>query len=200
MDLTAFLNSGLLELYLIGTLDQEEALLVNQMRAAHPKVAAELAMLEAFFEKEAMQRVVKPDPKFDEKMESLFLNLEIEQVMQLSAPPLITSFSDANAWLKMISPLLPKGNSGDRFEKLLRNDDKVMQALVITSEGVEEEVHENMQESFLILKGTCICTIGNETITMGPGDFMQIPLHQPHTISVVSKSVIAILQHVECAA
>ena len=200
MDLTAFLNSGLLELYLIGTLDQEEVLLVNQMRAAHPEVAAELASLEDFFEREALQQAVKPDPEFDDKMESLFLNLEIEQAMQLSDPPLITSFSNADAWFKMISPLLPKNDFDGRFEKLLRNDHKVMQALVITPEGVEEEVHENMHESFLILKGTCICTIDKETITMGPGAFMQIPLHQPHTIAVVTESVIAILQHVECQA
>jgi mannose-6-phosphate isomerase-like protein (cupin superfamily) len=196
MDLTTFLNSGLLELYLIGKLDQEEVLLVNQMRVAHPEVVAELASLEAFFEREALQHAVKPDSRFDEKMQSLFLNLEIEQVMQLSDTPLITSFSDADAWFEMISPLLPQGNFEGRFEKLLRNDDQVMQALVITPEGVDEEVHEDMHESFLILKGTCICTIGNETITMGPGSFMQIPLNQPHTIAVASKSVIAILQHV----
>ncbi len=196
MDLTTFLNSGLLELYLIGKLDQEEVLLVNQMRVAHPEVVAELASLEAFFEREALQHAVKPDSRFDEKMQSLFLNLEIEQVMQLSDMPLITSFSDADAWFEMISPLLPQGNFEGRFEKLLRNDDQVMQALVITPEGVDEEVHEDMHESFLILKGTCICTIGNETITMGPGSFMQIPLNQPHTIAVASKSVIAILQHV----
>ncbi|MFD2284977.1 cupin domain-containing protein [Pedobacter petrophilus] len=198
MDLSAFLNSGLLELYLMGKLDQEEVLLVHQMRATHPEVVAELASLEAFFEREALQHAVKPDPKFDDKMESLFLNLEIEQAMQLSDTPLITSFSDADAWFEMISPLLPQGELGGRFEKLLRNDDQVMQALVITPEGVDEEVHENLHESFLILKGTCICTIGNETITMGPGSFMQIPLNQPHTIAVASKSVIAILQHVAC--
>jgi len=196
MYLTTFLNSGLLELYLIGKLDQEEVLLVNQMRVAHPEVVAELASLEAFFEREALQHAVKPDSRFDEKMQSLFLNLEIEQVMQLSDMPLITSFSDADAWFEMISPLLPQGNFEGRFEKLLRNDDQVMQALVITPEGVDEEVHEDMHESFLILKGTCICTIGNETITMGPGSFMQIPLNQPHTIAVASKSVIAIVQHV----
>ena len=196
MYLTTFLNSGLLELYLIGKLDQEEVLLVNQMRVAHPEVVAELASLEAFFEREALQHAVKPDSRFDEKMQSLFLNLEIEQVMQLSDMPLVTSFSDADAWFEMISPLLPQGNFEGRFEKLLRNDDQVMQALVITPEGVDEEVHEDMHESFLILKGTCICTIGNETITMGPGSFMQIPLNQPHTIAVASKSVIAIVQHV----
>ena len=198
MDLEDFLASGLLELYVMGALDQREALLVQQMQTSYPEVSLELAALETFMEKDAMRNAIRPSNALEEKMDSLFSNLEVEQYMQLTDLPLINCFSDANAWLEMIVPLIPKGDFGGRFEKLLRNDDKVMQALVITPEGVEEEIHENMLESFLILKGTCVCTIGDETITMGPGTFMQIPLNQPHTIAVVSKSVTAILQHVEC--
>jgi mannose-6-phosphate isomerase-like protein (cupin superfamily) len=196
MELNEFLNSGMLELYLINTLHPEEVSLVESMRKLYPEVHAELAKLESFLEEDAIRNAVSPHTRMDEKMALMFNNLEAEQNMQLSATPLISALSNADAWLELVTPLLPENYSGERFEKLLRHENGVMQVLVISATDVEEEVHESLDESFLILKGTCICHIGEHFINMGPGDFMQIPLNLPHTVTITSESITAILQHI----
>jgi quercetin dioxygenase-like cupin family protein len=66
---------------------------------------------------------------------------------------------------------------------------------VISRVDVPEESHEEVFESLLILKGECECTIGTETIQMQAGDYIDIPLHIPHNVKVLSPYVVAILQH-----
>lgn len=199
MELKDFINNGMLELYLMGLLSPEEVSLVERMRSQYPEINSELAKIEDFIEKDAIRNAESLPEQIDKKMELIFEGLEAEKNMQLSLLPLISAFSNSDYWLKLVSPLLPKIHSGERFEKLLRHGNGVMQVLVRSSSDIEEEIHDHLDESFLILEGTCICTIGNSSFNMGPGDFMQIPLYQPHTVSITSASVTAILQHVECA-
>jgi len=198
MDLAEFFKSGILELYLLGSLNLEEAALMEQMRSKHPvEISAEIKALEYFFEQDALQNAIKPSFALDKKMEVVFANLELEHQMSIDRLPLINPFSNPNAWLELISSYLPKEHKlTERFGKILRNTDGVMQMLVVSETDIDEEVHEDLEESFLILKGTCTCTIGETSFNMGPGDFMQIPLHEPHTVTLTSPSVTAILQHV----
>lgn len=196
-DLAEFLESGLLELYVLGNLADGDLAPIKKMRLKYnTEITAEINALESFFEQDALRCAIKPNSVFDQKMEGIFANLEIEHQMSLDRLPLINPFSSPNAWLKMIALDLPKGRLTERFGKLLRNDNGVMQLLVVSETDIDEEVHEDLEESFLILKGTCTCTIGATSFHMGPGDFMQIPLHQPHTVKLTSPSVTAILQHV----
>ncbi|WP_165825406.1 cupin domain-containing protein [Pedobacter yonginense] len=198
MDLAGFLESGLLELYLLGNLDQEGIATVEKMRSMYDaEITAEINALETFFEEDALKNAIKPSAAFEMKMEKVFASLQTEQQMNVGELPLISPFSSAEAWLTRVAGDLPKDKPTKRFEKLLRNEDGVMQVLVISETDIDEEVHEDVEESFLILKGTCICTIGATSQQMGPGDFMQIPLHLPHTVTLTSTSVTAILQHVQ---
>lgn len=197
MELKEFLESGLIELHVMGMLAQDDALLVQKMLSIHPEVRREIDLLETFYEQDARRNAVNPSLQLDRKMELLFSNLDTEQHIQLTKLPLITGFSDSNAWLELVSPLLPKNEPSKRFEKLLRYQDGVMQALVVSPTHIDEEIHEELHESFLILKGTCICTIGESSLNMGPGDYMEIPLHQPHTVTITSSSVTAILQRIQ---
>lgn len=199
MELNEFINSGMMELYLIGALNTEEISLIERMRGLHPEINTELAKIENYIERGAIYNAVCPLERTDKKMALIFASLEAEQNMQLSQTPLISAFSNSDDWLKLVSPLLPKNHSGERLEKLLRHGNGVMQVLVISSSDIEEEIHDHLDESFLILEGTCVCTIGTSSFNMGPGDFMQIPLYLPHMVSITSTSVTAILQHIECA-
>ena len=198
MDLNEFLDSGLSELHVIGVLSQDETSIVHKMQASHPEVKREIDALEMFYERDALRNAVSPTLQMDKKMELMFSSLEAEQEMNLAQTPLISRFSDANTWLELVSSLLPKDNAPERFEKLLRHENGVMQVLVVSSTDIEEEVHADVYESFLILEGTLVCTIGEAFMNMGAGDYMQIPLHQPHTVTITSNSVTAILQHVDC--
>ena len=197
MELKEFIDSGMLELYLIGALSAEEVSFVESMQKLHPSISSELAKIESFLEEYAMRNAVELGSEMNSKMELIFTDLQAEEKLKSGEIPLISSFSNAKNWLEFVTPLLPEQPGEKIFQKLLRKENGIMQVLIVSTIDIEEEIHECLNESFLILEGTCICTIGDKSIQMGPGDFMQIPLFSPHRVAITSKSVTAILQHVE---
>ncbi len=73
-------------------------------------------------------------------------------------------------------------------------------------EMVEEEVHHDLLESFLILEGSCECTITAETgetriVRLSQGDFITLEIGESHNIRITSeKPTKAILQWLKLAA
>lgn len=62
---------------------------------------------------------------------------------------------------------------------------------------IPEEVHHKDLESFMILEGHCRCFLGERTIDLGPGGFLEIPLDVPHRLEITGNTpVLAILQKV----
>lgn len=196
MELGQFMESGLLELYLLHALGEDDRRLVEQMRLSYPEVAKEIFELEQFMEEDALRNSVDPSVVLSEKMYGIFGELEKEAEMEVDELPLISVMSSASKWLNVIKPLIPAEFEDEKFVHVLKDESGVFQALIVSRMDIEEEVHDALEETFLILEGTCICTIENQYFNMGPGDFMEIPLNKPHTVTITSKSVTAILQHV----
>lgn len=68
MDLQSFIQSGLLEAYVLGQCTAEERAEVERMLAAHPEVRAELDAIEGALEKVAMANAVTPPPDLKDKV------------------------------------------------------------------------------------------------------------------------------------
>lgn len=63
MDLQSFIQSGLLEAYVLGQCTAEERLLVENMAAEHPSVQSELTAIEQALETYAQAHAVPPPPE-----------------------------------------------------------------------------------------------------------------------------------------
>ncbi|SDE32831.1 Anti-sigma-K factor RskA [Pedobacter soli] len=87
-NLKAYIESGVLELYVLGDLSPEEALQVEEMAAQHPEVKAEIAAIEQAIEQYAMQNAVEPSADVETRLlEKLGLSeLEPEKTVK-STPP-----------------------------------------------------------------------------------------------------------------
>jgi mannose-6-phosphate isomerase-like protein (cupin superfamily) len=48
-------------------------------------------------------------------------------------------------------------------------------------------VHDNEFEKFLILEGSCTITIEEEAHHLVPGDYLAIPLHKSHQVTITSE-------------
>ena len=59
--------------------------------------------------------------------------------------------------------MIPAEPEQDLIATVLRNDRQLTQTLIITKRDVPEETHGDLLESFLILKGECICKVGDDT-------------------------------------
>jgi mannose-6-phosphate isomerase-like protein (cupin superfamily) len=109
--------------------------------------------------------------------------------------PTVTKDADYKIWLKNLAHLIPSEPSEDFYGEVIRKDVNIQQMLVITKSDVPEEDHDDYLESFFILKGHCECTVGNDTVNLFAGDYLEIPLHVKHDIKIMSPHVVAILQY-----
>ncbi|UKT64120.1 anti-sigma factor [Pedobacter mucosus] len=75
-NIKAYIESGVLELYVLGDLSPEEALQVEEIASKNPEVKDELAAIERALEEYAMQNAVEPSSEIETKLfEKLGLNL-----------------------------------------------------------------------------------------------------------------------------
>lgn len=90
-NLKAYIESGVLELYVLGDLSSEETLQVEEMAARYPEVRAEIDAIEQAMEQYAMQNAVEPSADVETRLfEKLgFSDLE-EQEEVVSNKPVYT--------------------------------------------------------------------------------------------------------------
>ena len=197
MNVQAYIESGILEMYALDQLDPNEREEVEGMISKFPEIRIEFENIQVTLEMYAMTRGIQPHPRVKEKIRNSISKLEKELDLDLRDLPLITDLSDYKKWLNLVNDLIPgEGVKDEMFTHVLHQSDKVVQMLVVTSTDIGEEVHDESLESFLILKGKCKCTVGNDVRFMEAGDFMTIPLNKNHNVEILSDQVVAILQHV----
>ncbi|GGE61289.1 anti-sigma-K factor rskA [Pedobacter psychrotolerans] len=87
-NLKAYIESGVLELYVLGDLSPEEALQVEEIAIKHQEVRDELAAIENAIEKFAMQNALQPPASVETKLfEKLGISLD-EETESVSIPSL----------------------------------------------------------------------------------------------------------------
>lgn len=89
-NLKAYIESGVLELYVLGDLSPEEALQVEEMASQNPEVRDEIAAIEEAMEQYAMQNAVEPSADVETRLfEKLGLS-EVEENVNVQPEPIYT--------------------------------------------------------------------------------------------------------------
>jgi mannose-6-phosphate isomerase-like protein (cupin superfamily) len=199
MDVQAYIESGIIQDYCLGLLGKEEIAQVEQYAAEYSAIREEIRSYQQALEQYAMDfvRVVPED--FKTKTLDLLDDLAREENGLINDLPLLTSYSSHENWLRVIKPLLPATLNEDMFARVLRDDEKVFQTALWIRTDYPEEVHDDLQESFLILEGTCECYIGEELLQLGPGGYVEIPCNVSHNVKLISGPVLAIVQRLKSA-
>jgi len=193
IDINNYINSGNLEQHCFDIFDEERAREVVALSQEHPMIRQELEKIEDTIEKIAESAAITPPARL---RNSILAALGFPgDAIDIENLPATDEYSSYTAWLSAVEHLLPAEPFDDFFAHLLRQDEHIAQTLVVTKLNVSEEVHEEVSESFFILKGQCACTVGDKVFTLNPGDHLEIPLHVNHDIEILSPYVIAILQH-----
>jgi mannose-6-phosphate isomerase-like protein (cupin superfamily) len=194
-DTKKYIESGILEEYCLGFLDEAEQAELIQMTTLYPEVKEALHAVEQKMEELAVSSAVEPSSNVRQKILATLGFAEESTEPDLHNLSPINKNADHEHWLNVLDHLIPEKPSKDFSCEVIREDDRFRQMLVVTKVDVPEEEHEDYLESFLILKGYCECTIGNEFFKLQAGDFLEIPLHVKHNIKVTSPYVVAILQY-----
>lgn len=196
MNLKTYIESGVLELYVLDLLTEPEKVNVERMLAAYPELSNELDKIQLSMEEQAVATAVQAPQHLKKLVLDSIDNLQKEKVMDQNDLPLINKFSVHHNWLNFIKSFGKLELTEGRHIKVLRQDEKVTQLLIVSETAIEEEVHKDEYESFLILDGECKCTVANEVRLMKAGDFMEIPLYELHGVELLTPQVTAILQHI----
>ena len=191
MDIQAYIQSGILEQYCLDLLNESERAEVLKNCALYPEIKQELINLENTIEKMVKAQAIVPNESLKQK---ILNKLGFGEEIDLNNLPVVNAYADYNAWLKAVEHLIPAKPFDDFFIEVLRQDYKATQMLVVTKIDVPEETHDNWIESFFILEGQCVCTVGDGTFTLNAGDFLEVPLYTEHDIKITSPHVVAILQ------
>ena len=193
-DTNEYINSGNLEQYCLDMFNPALAQQVAELGAAHPEVKKELNEIEFAIEQLAQSHAIEPNAALKNRVLNAISFFD-DEIINLDNLPPTGKYSNYTSWFNAIEHLLPAEPFADFFMHELHRDEHIGQTLVVTKLDVAEEMHEDIGESFFILKGQCACTVGDEVFTLNAGDHLEIPLHVSHDIKILSPYVIAILQH-----
>ncbi|MBA9078765.1 MULTISPECIES: cupin domain-containing protein [Rufibacter] len=188
--LEEFLQSGIIELYVLGATSPQESLDVEQMAAAYPEVRQEIDQVSLALEAYASAHAVEPKHTIKPLVLATVDYMErMKQGEVPASPPELTPAStvaDYEKWLQRPDMTLPD-DAEDIFAKIIGYTPKATTAIVWVKDMTDFEVHHEEYERFLILEGTCDMVAGEDIHQLAAGDFFAVPLHTPHMIKVTSQ-------------
>lgn len=189
LNLKEYIDSGILELYVLGVTDTKENKQIEKLCSTHFEIREEIKNITAALENYAMQNAVAPDPTIKPfLMATIDYHERMKNGEEPSFPPVLnerSTISDYEQWINRKDIKLPE-NFKDFHAKIIGLTPKVTTAIIWIKDMAPEEMHTNEIEKFLILEGTCDVNVENETYSYQPGDYFSIPLYKKHDVRITS--------------
>ncbi|MCW3103293.1 MAG: hypothetical protein JWO09_1733 [Bacteroidetes bacterium] len=189
MNSKEYIDSGVLELYVMGMLEPEECTEVERMITIHPEVRDEVEQITKALKAYAEEEAGAPHPAIKPL---LMATIDYSERLQAGEPPAFppalnenSTIADYAEWLNR-EDLRSPGDFAGLYAKIIGYTPEMTTAIVWISSMAPHEVHDNEYEKFLIVEGSCDIVIGDKTHQLVPGDYLSIPLHQGHEVKVTS--------------
>ncbi len=183
-----YIESGILELYVLGIASEDETKDVELMALSNSDIKHEIELIRESFESYAIANSIEPNPIIKP-----FLLATIDYTERLkngepvSVPPLLNENSKINhfnSWLNR-SDMVP-ADTNSVYAKIIGYTQEAITAIVWLKDYAPHEVHDNEYERFLIVEGTCDIIVEDQVNQLVPGDYFTIPLHKNHLVKVTS--------------
>jgi len=189
-DINEYINSGILEMYVLGLTSPEENKEVEKLSRSHPEVREEIDSIS----KALITYSEESSPKIDPTIKPLMLATidymeRIKNGEERSIPPVLnkdSKISDYAKWLNR-KDLDLNEELEDFAAKLIGYQPGAMTAIVWIKESTPYEKHDDEFEKFLIVEGTCDIITDTHTLSLVPGDYYSLPLNLGHVVKVTSK-------------
>jgi mannose-6-phosphate isomerase-like protein (cupin superfamily) len=200
MNLKEYISSGIIEDYCLGLLNDQESKGVLQRAQMYSEVKQAIDEFKQSLEEYSFDTSATPPSHLKESTLALLQNLNLEEEKNIHQTPLLNKYSDHKNWLHIVEPVLPSSLDKKMFVREIRNDDKVSQTVIWTHIDYPDEVHEDVQECFIILRGKCRCYIEDHVVELEAGGFLEIPMYAHHNVEVLGNDpVLAVVQRVKVA-
>lgn len=195
-----YIDSGILESYVMGVGSDSERQQVEMMAAVNPEIRQEINAISDTLEKYALAHAIEPSPVVKPLlMATIDYSERIKSGEPVSFPPALqenSKLEDYSPWLNR-PDMNCTGSDENLFIKIIGNTPGMITAIAWIKHQTPREIHHNEYERFLIVEGNCDIIVGDKSNHLVPGDYFSIPLHQYHTLKVTSSIACkAILQRV----
>jgi len=184
-----YINSGILEIYVLGMTSAEETAHVNEMAVKHIEIRKEIEEISKALEIDAAKKSVGPSETLKPFLMAVVDYTErLKGGEPMSFPPLLTKDSkviDFEEWTRRADMVLPD-DFENMYAKIIGYTPEATTAISWIKTHSPFEIHTIELERFLILEGSCDITIGNDVHSLKAGDFIAIPLHIAHSLVVTS--------------
>ena len=183
-----YIESGLLEQYVLGSTSPEETATIELLAVTDPDIRMEIEMINEALMQYAMEHGIEPNPLIKPMlMASIDYSERIKNGEPVTFPPELNKNSiiqDYAAWLNR-EDMINVGNE-NIYAKIIGYTPEVTTAIVWIRNDAPQEVHDHEIEKFLVIEGSCNITVGEEINKLNPGDYFAIPLHKNHVVNVTS--------------
>ena len=183
-----YIDSGILEHYVLGCTTVEESILVELLINEEPVIGMEIIAIQEALECYAMKHAVTPNPVIKP-----FLLATIDYSERLkngelaTQPPFLHDKSvieDYAIWLNRADMIAREGEN--IYAKIIGYTPEAITAIVWIKDYAPQEVHDNELERFLVVEGSCNIIVEEEVYALVAGDYFAIPLHKGHMVKVTS--------------
>jgi mannose-6-phosphate isomerase-like protein (cupin superfamily) len=188
-NITEFIDSGILESYVMGIATAEEVSEVELMLTKSDEVRKEIDEIA-----EALERYAELHGETPNVTVRPFVLATIDYSERMkngerpSEPPSLHDGSkpvDYEEWLNRPEMSLPE-DFKDLHARIIGYTPQILTAIVWIKDMAPTETHDNEFEKFLIVEGSCNIIIGDEVHQLAAGDFLSIPLYKDHFVHVTS--------------
>lgn len=184
-----YLESGMVESYVLGLTTDEERIEVERLAEAHEEIRSAIENFSEKLELNSQANAISPPATVKPMLMASFDYMNRLQTGEpITFPPLLNESStidDYSAWLNR-PDLVLSGDFENIEAKIIGHTPQVTTAIVWIKEMAPSEVHDDEYERFLIVEGTCNIMIGQQVYQLVPGDFLSIPLYVQHYVTVTS--------------
>lgn len=184
-----YINSGILELYVLGLTSDEENIEISKLATIHIEIKNEIEAIEQTLNGYAEK--IAPEISEATKewiMTTINYTERLQNGEEVANPPLLNKDSkieDFDTWLKRDNMQAPDDYDA-LHAKIIAATPEAKTLIVWLKYGAPPEEHTNEMEHFLIVEGTCDITIGDKVHHLVPGDYLSIPLYVDHDVKVTS--------------
>jgi mannose-6-phosphate isomerase-like protein (cupin superfamily) len=188
-DPKTYIQSGILELYVLGQTNVEETNEVETLAIQHTEIREEISAISEALQLYGQAHSEQPHETIGPLVLATVRYMERLQGGEAPAdPPILHTSSKKEEyalWLNR-NDLHESGDYENIYLHLIGHNEKATTAIVWIKHLAPDEVHHDQFERFLILEGTCEITVGTAVYTLAAGDYFEIPLHSDHHVTVTS--------------
>ena len=184
------IDSGILEIYVMGMASDSEREEVEKMAAANPDIRKEIEEISDALENYAQAHAIKPSAAVKPLlMANIDYAERIKNGETISFPPVLnenSKVSDYATWLNQADQDFSFPDEENIHVKIIGNTPEMTTAIVWLQHETPREIHHKELESFLIVEGSCDIRVGEKSNHLVAGDYFAIPLHEYHQVKVTS--------------